>query len=63
MAANVEEVAQALAVASLSNPTFINNLIPSKAERGEAGLAGRKVGEFYQAIYMAVKEVQKEHTV
>ena len=59
MAANVEEIAQALAVACLNNPSFINNLIPSQAKRGEAVLAGRKIGEFYQAIYMAVKETSR----
>lgn len=55
MAASVEEIAQALAVACLSNPTFVNNLIPSQAKKGEAEVAGRKIGEFYRAIYNVVE--------
>lgn len=56
MAASVGEIAQGLAVACLSNTAFISNLIPTNAKKGEAELAGKKIGEFYRAIHNAVQE-------
>ena len=51
------EIAQALAVVCLNQLNFIsNNLIPRNTTSGNAELVGRKVGEFYQAIYKAVEE-------
>ena len=54
------EIAEALAVACLNQPEFVTkNLIPVNTLRGNAELRGRKVGEFYQAIYKVVRETPK----
>ncbi len=55
--ATSDEIAQALAVACLNQPQFVtNSLIPRNTTSGNAELIGKKVGEFYQAIYKAVRE-------
>ena len=61
MAASVGEIAQGLAVACLSNPNFVANLIPTNAKKGEAEFAGRKIGEFYRAIHNAVQEAHSSN--
>lgn len=61
MAASVGEIAQGLAVACLSNTAFVSNLIPANAKKGEAEFAGRKIGEFYRAIYNAVQEAHSSN--
>jgi len=51
------EIAQALVVACLNQPGFVSGfLIPRNTTSGNAELIGKKVGEFYDAIYKAVLE-------
>lgn len=61
MAATNSEIAQALAVPCLNQPNFIDTkLVPYNFERGNAELIGKKVGEFYQAIYKGVIEAHSK---
>ncbi len=60
MAISDEETTQALAVACLNQSGFIEKLAftssPSQRVIKDAEFYGNRVGQFYQAIYKAVKE-------
>ena len=55
--ATSDEIAQAVVVVCLNQPNFIDTkLVPHDFKRGNAELIGKTVGDFYQAIYKAVRE-------
>jgi len=61
MAGSISEIAQALAIACLNQPSFVDTLVQAStvakpAAAKDAKLLGETVGEFYQAIFKAVQE-------
>ncbi len=61
MAEDSREIAKDLAVACLDQPDFVKTLVSvsnvhKPAVAKDAELLGETVGEFYQAIYKAVRE-------
>lgn len=57
--ASTPEIAQALALACLNHATFVGDLIPTQTTKGDTATMGKKVGEFYEAIYKVVVETFK----
>lgn len=54
--ADINEIAQALAVACLDHPEFSLSVTSVKNAKD----MGKDIGEFYQAIYKAVKEAHSK---